>query len=109
MSPTENKNLPEWRDCSIKIDNKEEMSALEFFVYDNEPAGIDKAKTFRENLSKVITEVFDVSIVTLKQTIENRIAALKDIQQTMDDWNACQIGIDELEHILALIKQESAV
>ena len=47
--------LPSWSQCSAKKDAKEEMTALEDFIYDNEPAGACAAR-WRALLSDVLAE-----------------------------------------------------
>ena len=45
--------LPSWQQCSEKHDQDAEMSALESFVYDNEPVDADQ---WRRDLAALIAE-----------------------------------------------------
>jgi hypothetical protein len=42
--------MPSWSQCSAKMDAKEKMTALEEFIYDNEPAG-PYAESWRASLA----------------------------------------------------------
>jgi hypothetical protein len=48
-------NIPEWDEVLEKDKAGQKLTALERFVYDNEPAGPSEAK-FREQLAAVIEE-----------------------------------------------------
>ena len=50
--------LPSWSQCSSKMNTKEEMTALEEFIYDNEPAG-PYADRWRASLSDVLAETIN--------------------------------------------------
>jgi len=47
--------MPSWAQCSAKMDAKEEMTALEEFIYDNEPAG-PYAERWRASLVDVLED-----------------------------------------------------
>lgn len=47
--------LPSWAQCSVKRDAKEEMTALEEFIYNNEPAG-PCAEEWRNHLVHVLED-----------------------------------------------------
>lgn len=47
--------LPLWEDIEAKPEN--ERSALEQFIYDNEPAGMPEARDWLRDLQKVLKEV----------------------------------------------------
>ena len=49
-------NIPEWLACSHKDDKAELMTALELFIYNNEPAG-QNAGRFRTELQNVVDEL----------------------------------------------------
>ena len=51
--------LPDWMDIREKITNGKEVTALEKFIYDNEPAGNDDENKFRTELEAVLYEHFD--------------------------------------------------
>jgi hypothetical protein len=48
-------HIPEWDDVLAKEKSGQALTALERFVYDNEPAGPDESQ-FREQLAAVIEE-----------------------------------------------------
>lgn len=48
--------LPNWMEVSDKKDHHGKLTALERFIYDNEPSGTDE-KTFREGLCAALEEV----------------------------------------------------
>lgn len=55
-------SIPDWMEVSDKKDHHGELSALERFVYDNEPAdvgleGAHTAKEFRDGLQAALEEV----------------------------------------------------
>lgn len=50
--------LPPWTECDRKHKSVRKLSALEQFILDNEPAGLDEDK-FREQLAAVIAEAYD--------------------------------------------------
>ena len=45
--------IPEYIDCARKVDNEEELTPLERFIYAQEPAG-DHDIEFREQLQAVV-------------------------------------------------------
>lgn len=46
--------VPAWENCCEKANHGANMSALELFVFNNEPAGKDETKQFREELAAVL-------------------------------------------------------
>lgn len=48
--------LPAWRDCDEKHQRGEPLTALEQFVYDNEPCGTVHEGEFRSGLRAVLDE-----------------------------------------------------
>lgn len=49
-------NLPEWSEIEKKFTKSEPLTAIEMFIFENEPAGFEAVKTFREGLSKILEE-----------------------------------------------------
>lgn len=47
--------LPEWSECEAAVD-EENATALQRFIYDNEPGDYDEAKKWREQLLAAIVE-----------------------------------------------------
>lgn len=52
---TVNDNLPTWLDCELAVDEKR-ATALEQFIYDNEPGDSSDAQLWRKQLSAVVQE-----------------------------------------------------
>jgi hypothetical protein len=50
------KNLPDWDKSDEKV-LMGKATPLEIFIVHNEPAGIEKSKVFREELSNLITYI----------------------------------------------------
>jgi hypothetical protein len=48
-------NLPTYEECEEK-NKANEASALEIFIIENEPAGIDSSEKFRKELADMLTE-----------------------------------------------------
>lgn len=51
--------VPEWADVATKKDQGLELSALETFVYDNEPTGKEDEALFRRQLQALVDEVYN--------------------------------------------------
>ena len=49
------KQLPTWGQCQRRVDEGN-PSALERFIYDNEPTGFEETKKFRSQLVAAINE-----------------------------------------------------
>lgn len=49
--------MPDWMDCIAKKQAGEKLSALERFILDNEPAGVEDEAEFRAGLSAVLEEM----------------------------------------------------
>lgn len=53
--------LPEWKTIDQKVEQKQELSALEQFIYANEPAGLEDEIMFRTQLEAVLLEAQDIN------------------------------------------------
>lgn len=47
-------SIPTWNECSRKIDNNEQLTAIELFIYNNEPGG--KSEIWRTELINALNE-----------------------------------------------------
>jgi hypothetical protein len=53
--------LPEWSDIERKRSEGVKLNAIEKFILDNEPAGIDHEENFREGLSHAFDLVWKLA------------------------------------------------
>jgi hypothetical protein len=51
----ERERLPAWYEVSVKRDEGIELTPLELFIYENEPAGRGQEKEFRQQLSDALS------------------------------------------------------
>lgn len=55
--------LPEWGEVHDKLDEGEELTAIERIVFDNEPAGLDQTHDFRDQLQAALQEAFELGVI----------------------------------------------
>lgn len=65
--------IPEYMDASEKDVNGEQLTALERFVYENEPAGSIQEEEFRSGLEAVVDQVYTAG---LKQGLRQEVLKL---------------------------------
>jgi len=104
----ERERLPTWSETSMKHDEGIELTPLERFIYDNEPAGRDSEAEFRKQLSDMLRadaeqlRARDEEIAWLRAKAAELMAcfnAMKKCYEESDaDCAALLVRIEELKN-----------
>lgn len=85
--------IPGWMECSEKDDRGEDLTPLERFVLDNEPAGIGEETAFLAGLAAVLKPLND-EIARLQSIVRGKTFVTEDEPNALDAPSGIQ-GLPE--------------